>query len=271
MIVALTPSPAAAPVLAGLWAALAGGDLGTDAATRDLACKVRDRWPDLPAQVQAARRFHSAAARQAVDGGIRRVIFAQAGVPVVKDGAACSFPLHREAAQAAPAARFCYADPGGEAVLLTRALYGCGQVTAVQGSIRSPRAVTGAAGFGAPLHAVICRAALTWVPGGQAQAIIAAWADVIGPGGSLALSVAVGAGAWRLRGRARRAAPLRGGRAVMAGRGGTDGRRARCGAGADMAVRQARQQAAPADLRRHRPARVTPCCPRRQRARRPGA
>ena len=193
------PPPTAAQVLGGFWAALAGGDLGTDAASRDLACKVRARWPDLPAQVQAARRFHSAAARQAVDGGIRRVIFAAAGVPVVRPGWAGSFPLHAEAARSAPDARFCYADPGEEAVLLTRALYGSGQVSAVQGTIRDPQAITAAAGFGPPLHAQI-QAALTWVPGRQAQAIIAAWADVIGPGGSLALSVAVGAGAWRARG-----------------------------------------------------------------------
>ena len=92
--VVLTPTRGE-PVLAGLWAALAGGDLGTDAASRDLACKVRARWPDLPAQVQAARRFHSAAARQAVDGGIRRVIFAAAGVPVVKAGARLLVPAAR--------------------------------------------------------------------------------------------------------------------------------------------------------------------------------
>ena len=126
----------------------------------------------------------------------------------------------------------------------------------MQGSIRSPQAITEAAGFGPPLHAQI-QAALTWVPGQQARD------DHRRMGGRDRARRVAGAVGRGRRGRvaaagtAGRAAPFRGGRAVMAGRRGTDGRRARRGAGADMAVRPGPQQAAAADLRGHRPVRLT--------------
>lgn len=178
--------------LARVAAAMAGGAL-TDPASRALAALIEEKFPGTREVVRAARRFHRTEARRAVEkGGVRGVVFVQAGMPTGPDY------LHGEAALASPAARFLYADRDKVVTLMRRAR--CGrQCAAVSAGIDDPGAVLAAAaatGLPQPLQVHLVHA-LTWWPDEDAGQLVAAWAQQLTPGSSVALSVSVGGPAGR--------------------------------------------------------------------------
>lgn len=182
--------PAAVPAtlrLARLWAALAGSEL-TDADSRDLAARVEQQHPGTADMVTAARRFHSGAARQAVAGGIRLVVFGAAGLPGRPE-------LHEEAARENPRARFFYAS-GDETMTLLRRARNTPRTAAVQCRVNDPETLLRAAGLDPhalrePLHVQVVYAALYW-PEETARKVAGAWADLLPVGSSMALSAGTG-------------------------------------------------------------------------------
>jgi hypothetical protein len=124
----------AAERITRLHLALAGGERARFADSREirLALWLESRWPGTGAQFAAAFNFHALAARWAVtDGGAAGVVFGAAGFP----GAV---PMHRAALEAAPGARFVYADTSGPAAYLNGELLAEPGVTAVRATVRDP-------------------------------------------------------------------------------------------------------------------------------------
>jgi hypothetical protein len=181
---------AGAECIARLHLAIAGGAAARFANRGEIeaAARIEARWPGTGAQFAAAFAFHSRAARRAVDGGgAAGVVFGAAGFP----GAA---PLHREAAQAAPGARFLYADPSPSAVYLNGELLAGPGVSAVRASVRDPEGLMGlpevrALGSPLQLHLQLC---LHFWPEETCRDLIGRYAGLLrenAPGSTLALSL----------------------------------------------------------------------------------
>jgi len=178
---------AGAERIARLHLALAGGAAARFANRAEIgaAARIEARYPGTGAQFAAAYAFHSRAARRAVDGGgAAGVVFGAAGFP----GAA---PLHREAAQAAPGARFLYADPSPSAVYLNGELLAGPGVRAARASVRDPEGLMGlpevrAVGSPLQLHLQLC--AHFW-PEDMCRDIVGRYAGLLPPGSTLALSL----------------------------------------------------------------------------------
>ena len=178
---------AGAERIARLHLALAGGSAArfADTAEIEAAARIEARFPGTGAQFAAAYPFHARAARRAVtDDGAAGVVFGAAGFP----GAA---PRHREAAEAAPGARFVYADPSGQAAYLNGRLLAGPGVSAVRASVRGPARLMGlpeVRALGSPVQVHLQLCAHYWTQE-ECLGLAAAYAGLLAPRSTLALSL----------------------------------------------------------------------------------
>jgi hypothetical protein len=182
---------------------LAGGHLALEA-DRQLAAGILKRWPWVSSLVTGANEFHRRAALWAVRGGTPNFpVPAAAGV--VFAAAGCPLPggFHADAALAAPAALFAYADVDPGAVAFGRALLAPPPPLAVRpsaylASARDPaalldapeaRAITGRGPVMVQLQ-LCCH----WWPGEFCAWTVAEYARLLPPGSTLALSLGIAGG-----------------------------------------------------------------------------
>ena len=173
---------------------------------RAAAVELQKRWPWAGTAVIHARAFHRHAAEDAVtrSAPAAGVIFACAGYPPAsRHLAAADRPLHALAARAAPGTVFGYADADPKVTAVTAGVLAAGSrgmVSAWTADEAVPEDVLGspaaarmlAAG---PVHvgAVLC--AHYWVPC-NVQAVVAAYARLLPPGSTLALSLPAADPGW---------------------------------------------------------------------------
>lgn len=173
--------------IARLHLALAGGERARFADLREISAAqwIESRYPGTGAQFAAAFGFHAAAARRAVaEDGAAGVVFGAAGFP----GAV---PLHRGALDAAPRARFVYADFSSEAAYLNGELLAERGVTAVCATVRDPSRLMGlpeVKAIGSPLQLQLQLCCHFW-PASMCRELITRYAGLLSPGSTLALTL----------------------------------------------------------------------------------
>jgi O-methyltransferase involved in polyketide biosynthesis len=181
----------AKPGLPRLYDFLLGGkdNFGPD---RELARKLTEIDPGLPARAALNRQFLSCAVKRAAEDGVGQFADLGCGYP-------CQYwpPLHDAAREVIPGARFLYTDRDPVAVSHVRALQATGPgLAAVRADLADPAAVLGdgeAAGvidLAQPMG-VILGSVAPYLPPDVFRAAVEAWKGLAAPGSWLILSVPV--------------------------------------------------------------------------------
>lgn len=176
--------------------ALAGGVHGWEAENAAVA-EIMGIWPRIADGLRETMAFHARAAEWAVRSGARSVVFCISGYPPSWPGA--RLPC-RDAAGAAPGARFAFATAAWDLALLwEQALEGCPRCTAIEAHAAVPSRVlrmAQAEGLEPPCQ-VHLPLALHWWGADDGTAILRGYARglrKLGAGSSVVLSAVVPGG-----------------------------------------------------------------------------